>query len=278
MFNNEPKNYNHANELFKTNQNVFTHVILSYEEPGMHGHDYIEFFYVIEGRCQHLLNGTSKPISSGDLFLLTTNDVHNFKKINDNYVHRDIAFTVDFFRKICNSYSESLYDKILQNGFIKQTHLSGEQINELETLVQPFMFTDFNKKNFLDEICESAVCTYLINTFLKQNLISVSAFPSWLSRMLALLSAPENFTVPQQTIVSFFPYSKEYICRAFKKAVGKTITDYFNEQKMNYAYSLLLSTSYSIEQICSLININSIPYFYRTFKKQFGMPPREVIK
>ena len=72
MFNNELKSYNHANELFKTNQNVFTHVILNYEEPGMHGHDYIEFFYVIEGRCQHLLNGTSKLISSGDLFLLTT--------------------------------------------------------------------------------------------------------------------------------------------------------------------------------------------------------------
>ena len=60
--------------------------------------------------------------------------------------------------------------------------------------------------------------------------------------------------------------------------IGITITDYFNEQKMKYAYSLLKSSSYSIEQICERINFNNTSYFYRLFKKQFGVTPKEVTK
>lgn len=60
--------------------------------------------------------------------------------------------------------------------------------------------------------------------------------------------------------------------------MGMTITDYFNEQKMKYAYSLLRSSSYSIEQICERINFNNTSYFYRLFKKHFGVTPKEVTK
>ena len=210
--------------------------------------------------------------------MLTPNDVHNFKNSDNNFAHRDIAFTVEFFRKMCSVYSKDLYDQILSNTFLKQTRLSGEQINELETFIQPFTLSTLKGRTVSEDICESTVCTYLINEFLKKNLSAESSIPTWLSRLIALLSAPENFTTPQQTIVGFFPYRKEYICRAFKKATGKTVTDYFNEQKMNYAYSLLQSTSYTIEKICTLINIESVSYFHRTFKKQFGISPREVAK
>ena len=278
MFNNELISCNHADQLFTANKNYYTHAILNYEEPGLHSHDYIEFFYVIEGRCLHILNGTTKQIFGGDLFLLTPNDVHNFKNSDNNFAHRDIAFTVEFFRKMCSVYSKDLYDQILSNTFLKQTRLSGEQINELETFIQPFTLSTVKGRTVSEDICESTVCTYLINEFLKKNLSAESSIPTWLSRLIALLSAPENFTTPQQTIVGFFPYRKEYICRAFKKATGKTVTDYFNEQKMNYAYSLLQSTSYTIEKICTLINIESVSYFHRTFKKQFGISPREVAK
>lgn len=269
-------NYNHANQLFKVNKNVYTHVILNYEEPGLHGHDYIEFFYVLEGRCRHLLNETSSQISSGDIFLLTPEDIHNFKSLGDDFVHRDIAFSVEFFQKICTTYSKTLYNQILQSDFLKQAHLSSEQINELETLLQPMEMGVSKKEKHVDEIFESAVCTYLINIFLKRNLNPKAKIPTWLSRLISLLSSPENFTTPQQSIVEFFPYSKEYICRIFKKIVGKTVTDYFNEQKMNYARSLLQATSYSIEKICELLNINSVSYFYKLFKKQFGFSPRKT--
>ena len=122
-------------------------------------------------------------------------------------------------------------------------------------------------------------CTYIINAFLEKNLnIAANNYPAWVSRLLSLLTAPENFKTDQQYIISgAFSYSQEYVCRTFKKITGVTITNYFNEPQMTYAYSLLLSSSYSIEQICERINFNSVSYFYRLFKKHFGITPKEVL-
>ena len=44
-----------------------------------------------------------------------------------------------------------------------------------------------------------------------------------------------------------------------------------------YAYTLLQTSSYSIEQICERINFHNISYFYRLFKKSFQITPRQVI-
>lgn len=272
------KDINYADKLFNKNKDIFTHIILNYEEPGMHRHDYIEFFYVLEGNCLHILNGKSKKITCGDAFLLTPKDLHNFKNSGCNFVHRDIAFSMEFFNRVCKIYSEDLFNTIMGDSFLKQIKLTSEQINELEAFVQPYILDSIQDSSLSEKTYAGALCSYIINAFLKQNLQLKTNLPAWITRLLSLLSAPENFSTPQQTFIEFFPYSQEYICRTFKKTIGKTITDYFNEQKMQYAYSLLQSTSNSIEEICSLININNVPYFYRLFKKQFGITPREVTK
>ena len=46
---------------------------------------------------------------------------------------------------------------------------------------------------------------------------------------------------------------------------------------MRYAYTLLQSSSYSVEEICDRINFNNVSYFYRLFKKSFHMTPRQVV-
>ena len=231
MFNNELISCNRAEQLFTANKNFYTHAILNYEEPGLHSHDYIEFFYVIEGRCLHLLNGATKQISGGDLFLLTPNDVHNFKNSDNNFAHRDIAFTVEFFHKMCNVYSQNLYDQILSNGFLKQTRLSGEQINELETFIQPFTLSAVKGKTISEDICESTVCTYLINEFLKKNLSSESSIPTWLSRLIALLSAPEKFYYAATDNRRIFPLPQRIYLPRFQKSNRKNDHRLFQRTK-----------------------------------------------
>lgn len=87
------------------NRTVYTHIIFKYEDPGTHCHDFIEFFYVLEGECLHLLNGKAGKIASGDACLLTPNDIHAFQKTGRTFLHRDILFQTDYFRSVCNMYS-----------------------------------------------------------------------------------------------------------------------------------------------------------------------------
>ena len=261
-------------QLFTYDKDVYTQMILSYENPGLHRHEFIEFFYVLDGQCVHVLDETEKTISCGDAFLLTPNNVHTFLPLEKNFMHRDVIIDLGYFKKICNMYSGNLYEHFLSDKNFKQLTFSNYQLNRLEMLAQQIK-TDYN---YQDNALNCTVCTFIINAYLEHNLnIAANNYPAWISRLLSLLSAPENFKTDQQLIISAFSYSQEYICRTFKKIIGVTITDYFNEQKMKYAYSLLQSSSYSVEQICERINFNNISYFYRLFKKHFGITPKEVL-
>lgn len=267
-----PNDYCICSDGLLNNRLVYSHIILKHEDPGLHHHDFIEFFYVLEGECLHLLDGGAVKITSGDACLLTPNNIHSFQKSGDTFLHRDILIQTDYFKSICDVYSSDLYDRFLDGTLCKQLKMTSEQLNQLEQLILPIALNP----DLQDTFCTCAVCTFIITAFLSQQLRSQSHYPIWITKLLSLLSAPENFVVDQQTLIRSLPYSQEYICRTFKKLIGKTVTDYFNEQKMLYAYTLLQSSSYSIEEICDRINFNNISYFYRLFKKMFQVTPRGV--
>lgn len=254
-------------------QNIFTHMIYCYEDPGVHHHSFIEFFYVLDGSCLHLINNETQTIRCGDACLLMPNDTHRFQQCELCYLHRDIIFRTSYFKSFCDLYSPNLFDSLINGVYKKDLRLSNQQINQLESLIQPIICDD--KQN--TDLFAGIICSYIINALIEHNKhIEYTKFPAWVSRLMSVLSSPKNFKLDQQTVMRSFSYTPEYICRTFKKTVGKTITDYFNEQKMKYAYSLLQSSNYSIEQICERINFGSIPYFYRMFKKHFNMTPRGV--
>lgn len=255
------------------NRMIYTHITFNHEDPGLHYHDFIEFFYVLDGKCSHLLNGVQTRITSGDACLLTPNDVHFFENASETFLHRDILFQTDYFKSICGLYADNLYNDFVDAALSKQVRLTSEQLNQLEHLVQPVALNP----DIQDTFCPGAVCTFIITAFISQHLNVQTQYPIWITKLLSLLSAPENFTIDQQLLIGTLPYSQEYICRTFKKMIGKTITDYFNEQKMRYAYTLLQTSSYSIEQICERINFHNVSYFYRLFNKIFHITPRQVM-
>lgn len=260
--------------FFVDNHNIFTHMIFQYEDPGLHHHSFIEFFYVLDGQCLHLINGETQKISCGDAYLLTPGDSHTFRRIETNFLHRDIILRTSYFQSFCNLYAPDLYERIQNGTFQKSFSLTNSQLNYLEALMQPMILGTSPDTDLI----AGNVCTFIINALIGHNIQTVSdGYPAWISRLLSLLSAPENFRTDQKTLTGIFPYSSEYICRTFKKLMGKTVTDYFNEQKMKYAYSLLQSSAYSIEQICERINVKNVSYFYRLFKKYYHITPRDVI-
>lgn len=46
-----------------------------------HSHAFIEFFYILDGKINHILNGVSSTLSAGDFALIDYGTVHNFSKI-----------------------------------------------------------------------------------------------------------------------------------------------------------------------------------------------------
>lgn len=245
------------------------------EYTPLHRHSYIEFFYVLEGKGTHILNGERKTLTRGDSYLLHPNDVHGFPETDATlFRHTDIGIKTNYFKELCNCLSPDLFDEFC-NGNSLHFKLSSEQIAKLEHHIPHIHLSPTDEKNKLSAKAITLTITLLL---LENRLVEKSDIPSWVLQLLTILNSHENFKTDISILTSGFSYNADYMRRQFKKHIGMTMTDYFNRQKMDYAYKLLSTTDASIETICEMVGFNSVSYFRDLFKRIFNTTPGEIQK
>ncbi|MEH7313803.1 helix-turn-helix domain-containing protein, partial [Priestia megaterium] len=66
-----------------------------------------------------------------------------------------------------------------------------------------------------------------------------------------------------------------YLSKIFKKEVGKSVSQYIQEQRIEEAKKLLQLSNYTISEISTLLNFHDQSYFTTTFKKILGVTPKQ---
>lgn len=82
----------------------------------------------------------------------------------------------------------------------------------------------------------------------------------------------ENFSAKR--IEEVFHLSYKHLCRIFKQATGRTLTQYHTELRINEASRLLRETTSQISDISSIMGFADPLYFSNVFKKINGLSPR----
>lgn len=77
------------------------------------------------------------------------------------------------------------------------------------------------------------------------------------------------------TLAELQGMSASYLSNLFKKETGKTVTDYVNGKRMDYAAHLLSTTKQQIQTIAQQCGILDVQYFSKLFKKYKGVTPKE---
>jgi two-component system, response regulator YesN len=81
-----------------------------------------------------------------------------------------------------------------------------------------------------------------------------------------------------EKIAQVFFVSNVYLSRAFKSEFGLTITDYMQHLRMERAKELLISEQAPIKTVVEMCGYEDVAYFYRVFKRHFGISPGEMRK
>ncbi len=71
--------------------------------------------------------------------------------------------------------------------------------------------------------------------------------------------------------------SESNVARFFKKYLDTNFTAYYNEVRMRRAREFL-EQGYSIKETADMAGYNNLNYFYRMFKNQYDMTPKEYIE
>lgn len=241
-----------------------------------HTHNFFEICYIIDGEINEEINNCPSRLLTNQLTILRPNiDLHAYSLHEEkDCIYRNILISTQLFQDTCQHLfnSNDFFTAIINKPDPPVITLSTEDVTFLETLLS--LLTKDNTEKDEDYIGKSVTATILAFYTKHLEVLVSSTSPAWLKDLCSFLQTPINFNKSLASIISeHFYFNQAYICKAFKKKFGITMTEYFLQAKLNYAKRLLISSNYNIEQIAEKSGFMNLSYFNRVFKKHFHTTP-----
>ncbi len=244
-----------------------------------HIHEFYEIFYILEGKIEHVVNGKSEILETGDIVFLRLHDIHLFRKLqNFSSSHRDIIVPADQYEKCCNHINNRLFNYIKSSAFPPRTKLSLKELANIEQKFSEFINAPINETNTKGSIANILLVELLGELIYSQQLIPPTSYPAWFEELLSRFSMVSYMKSGLNEIIEPFNYNLSYICRVFKKYMGVTMSQYLCAVRLQYSTILLKTTDKTIIEIANDIGFLSVSFFNAQFRKQFNLTPKEYRK
>ena len=236
----------------------------------VHQHaDFYELILITEGEWQNRTKALTNTMTTGTLALFKPGVVHQLFTEPFESTHFVICieqtFFEDFLKRVFPTFDiDSLSD-------CTSKALGKEKTKYIEYLGTTLVKNSRPSPSTADEILFLCISDFAYRTSTLNCDAHVADIIEKLNNQLYMYTSVEE-------ICAQYPYSKPMLLRQFKRLTGYTIVEYKAQQKMKHACSLLAKSELKIIDIAVTLGYDSLSYFLRAFKKQYGITPSEYRK
>lgn len=259
------------------------------EKTQLHTHDYLELSYVVEGEFRQKISGKDIVFKKGELCLIDKNCVHQDYMQSEDSVILFLGLSNSMFTEVMNeSVSTEKIISFLQSAILQQKNLqqylrfkpSAETEAALnrafEQLLGELLINDagsaFICKGLMVRIFGllSTGCEFSLSREQRQAM-------SWIVfEEVTDYIAHHYVTVTIQELVDTFHFQEDYFNRLIRSKTGLSYSEYVQKIRLEKAENLLRTTDMTVDEIAEAVGYQNKGYFYKIFKKEFGMTPRRL--
>lgn len=253
-----------------------------------HKHNYIEMAYILQGEMIQKIKGKEIRLKKGEIIFLNQHITHEIKASSKEDIIINFIIKPEFFEYILN-----LIDKEnIISKFLFSTIYGGSRKGEYICF---YVGNIKNVQNIIEQVINEIInmstlgkskIKFLVGLLLiellnnPQFIVSYSEENYEIKLMMEILKyIDESYEEANLTKLCETLYQQDYkICKLIKKNTGLTFKELVQEKRIEKAIELLKSTDYAIEDIIRRVGYENDSYFYRIFKKKFGLSPKEYKK
>lgn len=231
-----------------------------------HWHENIEMMFLCDGECDFHVGGKSYTATPGDLMIVNTTEIHSFT-VKKRIRFYSLLLFPSFFDDVSGA-DLSLESLVHSDSFVRECFTN--------------MYREYTGKIKLSDMMLKSHA-YALVAYLGRNYASADAAPPLgdklkldrLYKVLDYIEESYNERITTKELAASCYLSEEHFCRFFKRAVGKTVTEYINQYRVERASVLLINTEESIGRVGVSVGFDDVNYFSRIFKRIKGCTPRE---
>lgn len=246
-----------------------------------HTHDYYEFYFFIEGHAGMQIDDSVYPVQFGDVLLIPPH-VRHHAVIHDLTVpYRRFVFWIsnDFLeelRKLSDCYAYAADYVTAHHCY--HFHLEQIAVNSLQSkmfrLLEEMQSSHFGKEQQIALYVRELILTI---SRLLYELLEPKPYKNDLSLFTMLVEYIEDHIKDELTLeklASDFYVSKYHIAHIFKDNMGLSIHQYITKKRLLLCQEAIRS-SQNISDVYHTYGFGDYSSFYRAFKKEFGISPKE---
>ncbi len=245
-----------------------------------HSHDFIEMVYMCTGRTTHLVNGKKVTLSEGELLILCPSAVQEILPAGTDDIAVNFIVLPSFFDDVLRMVGEEntplrqfIIDTIRGNnsetGYLHFKVSESLPIqNLIENLIWNLVYKSSNKRN----INQKTMALLFLQLMNHTDMLAPYEVDEIIMKVLRYIE--DNYKEGSLSHISDILHFDLYaLSRKIKNKTGKTYTALLQEKRLSQACYYLKNTGMTIEDIAYAVGYENFSYFYKLFKKSFGMSP-----
>jgi AraC-like DNA-binding protein len=242
-----------------------------------HYHPEYELTYIIKGKGKRLVGDSYESFSEGDFVLLGPNLPHTWiseEKGKENCRAVVIQFKHAFVEQLFKFPEMSAFEKLFAKaarGLQFKSSKNKSCVSLLQQMVEGNELSRFPLLLQLFELFLSKKTTLLASA--KYKAMKGNENQQRINKVFLYVEKEFKERVSLKKAASIVHLSESAFCKFFKRASGKTFSDYTNEIRIAHACELLIETDKLIRDIAFECGFESVTYFNRVFLKKKKLRP-----
>ncbi|MBT8415501.1 MAG: AraC family transcriptional regulator [Boseongicola sp.] len=237
-----------------------------------HDHDYFEVFLIESGRTSHWINGVVQTLEPGQLTFVRPQDAHAFRADRTMGCQIiNVMFRMETAEHLARRYGDAIAGKFFDAKTpMPDMHILGPARFARAINVAQQLQTAHRSLARIEEFL-----LVLTNRVADAASGVSNTSPRWFAEACSAAQSQEVFSQGAAGFIAAAGRSHEHVCRTCKTVTGLTPSEYINQIRIEFAAHLLRSDERSINDVVEACGFDNNSYFYRLFRRQYGITPRQ---
>lgn len=259
--------------------------------PPIHGHEFIELIYIVDGEAEHVFEGELYEINTNDVFIINPGESHTFhinpgKRIeiinclflpnlikNTWLKELGVSESMDYF------YIHPFLDK--QDRFHHRLNLRGDDairaLSSLKGMTKEFETKRTGYSTFIRLQLVELLILLSRNYSEKEKAVN-SLSKNYerhmlIRRVCGYLERHHDQKIYILTLCELFNISRRHLNRIFKLETGLTVIEMVHKIRIEKAKHLLTYSDEKIISIATMVGYDDPAFFSRLFRRSVGCSP-----
>lgn len=250
-----------------------------------HWHENFEILYFEKGEAIVYCNSHPIQVTSGELIIINSNDVHYCESISSQLVYYVVEFDISFIHSNQMDLCQTKYMiPLVQNRLLFHNRIDADcrLREEVCQLISEYHTRDLgyelSVKSYIYRILVLLLRYYSEQTMSEVEKKQQQKTLNCLAPVLEYMEGHYTEKLTLRQLSALANMSSYYFCRLFKRLTGKSPTEYITLLRLNKAATLLQENKLNITEVALSVGFNDSNYFSRQFKKYKKVAPSKLQK